>query len=71
MWQYKMGGKSGGEWIHVYVWLTHSAVHLKLPQHYLLVGYTPIQNKILSFFFNILFMDLKCPPFLLIIPCVF
>ena len=23
----------GGEWIHVYVWLSHSAVHLKLPQH--------------------------------------
>ena len=22
-----------GEWIHVYVWLTPFAVHLKLPQH--------------------------------------
>ena len=23
----------GGEWIHVHVWLTPFAVHLKLPQH--------------------------------------
>ena len=22
-----------GEWIHIYVWLHHSAVHLKLSQH--------------------------------------
>ena len=28
-----MGGEFGGEWIHVYVWLSHSAVHLKLSQH--------------------------------------
>ena len=28
-----MGGKSGGEWIHVYVWLGCFAVHLKLSQH--------------------------------------
>ena len=26
-------GESGGEWIHVHVWLSPSAVHLKLPQH--------------------------------------
>ena len=26
-----MGGEFGGEWIHVYVWLSHFAVHLKLP----------------------------------------
>ena len=26
-----MGGESGGEWIHVYVWLSPFAVHLKLP----------------------------------------
>ena len=23
----------GGEWIHVYIWLSSFAVHLKLPQH--------------------------------------
>ena len=28
-----MGGKFGGEWIHVSVWLSPSAVHLKLSQH--------------------------------------
>ena len=28
-----MGGKSRGEWIHVYVWLSPFAVHLKLSQH--------------------------------------
>ena len=28
-----MGGESGGEWIHVYVLLSHFAVHLKLSQH--------------------------------------
>ena len=28
-----MGGESGGEWIHVYVRLSHFAVHLKLSQH--------------------------------------
>ena len=39
-----MGGELGGERIHVYVWLSPSAVHLKLPQHCLLIGYTPIQN---------------------------
>ena len=27
-----MGGESGGEWIHVYVWLSPSAVDLKLSQ---------------------------------------
>ena len=29
-----MGGEFGGEWIHVYVWLILSAVHLKLSQHF-------------------------------------
>ena len=29
-----MGGEFGGEWIHVYVWLSPFAVHLKLSQHY-------------------------------------
>ena len=28
-----MGGESGGEWIHIYVWLSPFAVHLKLSQH--------------------------------------
>ena len=28
-----MGGESGGEWIHVYVWLSRFAVRLKLSQH--------------------------------------
>jgi len=28
-----MEGEFGGEWIHVYVWLSHSAGHLKLSQH--------------------------------------
>ena len=28
-----IGGGVGGEWIHVYVWLSPLAVHLKLPQH--------------------------------------
>ena len=40
-----MGGEFGEEWIHVYVWLSPFAVHLKLSQHCLLIGYTPIQNK--------------------------
>ena len=28
-----MGGEFEGEWIHVYVWLSLFAVHLKLSQH--------------------------------------
>ena len=28
-----MGGESGGEWICVYVRLSPSSVHMKLPQH--------------------------------------
>ena len=40
-----MGGKFGGEWIHVYVWLGPFTVHLKLLQHCLQMGYAPIQNK--------------------------
>ena len=27
------GGEFGGEWTHVYVWLSSLAVHLKLSQH--------------------------------------
>ena len=40
-----IGGEFEGEWIHVYVWLSSFAVHLKLSQHCLLIGYIPIQNK--------------------------
>ena len=29
-----MGGESGGEWIHVYVWLSPFVAHLKLSPHY-------------------------------------
>ena len=39
------GGKLGGEWIHVYVWLSSFTVHLKPSQHCLSIGYTPMQNK--------------------------
>ena len=28
-----MGGEFGGNWIHVYVWLSPFTVHLKLSQH--------------------------------------
>ena len=28
-----VGGESGGEWIHAYVWLSPSAVHPKPSQH--------------------------------------
>ena len=36
-----------GGWIHVliYVWLSPFAVHLKLLPHFLLIHYTPTQNK--------------------------
>ena len=37
-----MGGVFGGERIHVYVWLSPFAVHLKVT-HWLLTGCTPIQ----------------------------
>ena len=40
-----MGGEFGGEWIHVNVWLSPFAVHLKLSQHCLLIVYTLIQSK--------------------------
>ena len=39
-----MEGEFGGEWTHVYVWLNPFAVHLKLTT--LLIGDTPIQNKV-------------------------
>ena len=34
-----MEGELGGEWVHVYVWLSTFVVHLKLSQHSLLIGY--------------------------------
>ena len=37
-----VGGEFGGEWMHVYVWLSPLAVRLKLPQHRLLISYTPV-----------------------------
>ena len=34
MWQFSVSEvESGGEWIHVYVWLSQSTVHLKLSGH--------------------------------------
>ena len=38
-----MGGEFGREWIHVHVWLSPFAVHLKLLQT-LLISYMPIQK---------------------------
>ena len=38
------GGEFGREWIHVYMWLSPFAFHLKLSQHCLLIGYTPTQK---------------------------
>ena len=34
-----------GRTVHVYVWLSSFAVHLKLSQDCLLTGYTPVQSK--------------------------
>ena len=47
-----VGGKCGGEWIHVDVWLSPFLVHLKLSQHCLFIGYSPIQNNCLKFVFK-------------------
>ena len=33
LWGSLGGGRFGGEWMHVYVWLRPFAAHLKLPQH--------------------------------------
>ena len=45
----QMGGEYGGEWIHVYVWLSPVATGIAnySPETItaLLVGYTPIQDK--------------------------
>ena len=39
-----MEGEFGGQWIHVYVWLSPFTFHLKISQHCLLIGYTPTQK---------------------------
>ena len=39
------GGEFVGEWLHIYPWLGPSTLYLKLSQHFLLICYTPIQNK--------------------------
>ena len=36
-----MGGEFGGEWVHVYTWLSPFAIH---PNYHNMVGYTSIQN---------------------------
>ena len=43
-----MRGECGGECIHIYIWLSLFAVHLKLSHLKLLIGYIPIQNKTLK-----------------------
>ena len=42
-----MGGEFGGEWIHVYMWLSPFAVYLKLSETVttVFISYTPIQNR--------------------------
>ena len=45
-----MRGEFGGEWIHVYVWLSPFVVRLKLFQHCLLISYASEQN--IKFFFK-------------------
>ena len=45
-----VGGVFGGEWLHVYGWLSPFTDHLKLLHHRLLTCYTPIQNKFFLFF---------------------
>ena len=42
-----MGAGFGGEWIHVYVWLSAFAVHLKL-LHCLFITYAAAAAKSLS-----------------------
>ena len=40
-----MGGEFGGDWIHLYVWLSESLQCSTETLTTLLIGYTPIQNK--------------------------
>ena len=48
----------GGEWILVYVWLSHSAVQLKPLQH-CLISYTLIQNFTALHFTNFPMEELR------------
>ena len=43
-----MGGEFRGDWILVYVWLGPSPLHLKLPQHCLLIGSTLIWASLVA-----------------------
>ena len=54
-----IGGEFGGEWIHVYVWLSPFAIYLKPSQHCLLIIYTSIQNKMLFFFLRLFVFTAK------------
>jgi len=40
-----MGGEFGGDWTHLYVWLSESLQGSTETLTTLLIGYTPIQNK--------------------------
>ena len=56
-----MGGEFGGEWIHVHVWLSPFAVHLKLSQH------CPL--AILQYKIKIKFRDFPSGPVIKKVPC--
>ena len=43
----------GGEWIHVYIWLSPFTVHLKLSQHCLLISCVCVRMHTLSHFSRI------------------
>ena len=45
-----MGGESGGEWMRVYGCLSPFTVHLKLPQHGVLIGYESESRSVVSDF---------------------
>ena len=40
-----VGGGFGGEWVHVYVWLSPFTVHLKLPQRCSLATHACMLNR--------------------------
>ena len=46
-----MGGEFGGEWIHVYVWLSPITIHLKQSQHCLLIMIPQYKAKSLKKYF--------------------
>ena len=50
-----MRGEFGGEWIHVYLWLSPFAIHRKLLQHY---QSAILQHKIKSVFKKVCYLDL-------------